>query len=686
MLPRAAKNTIRTVSVSLSLIMAALGPVSAQALTNPPVPRVKPEAPNNSQYLSKADAKAFRLGLASADRRNWSDVDRRILELTDESAKNVLRWRKAADDGGASFEELTRIIQYQSDWPRMNRIRSKAEKILFDDAPLAPMETIGWFGASDPVSGEGRAALAVAHYRLGNKTSGDEWLRLAWRESKLTRDRQRYLFSRYKDRLTKADHAARADYLIWLGRSYYASAEALLPHMSRADRNLMDARIRVGGNRSGMDAAIKRLTPAQAKDTGLLFERARWRRTRKSKDYALSVYKEISAPATTEPGRKRMWFELKLMSYWLLEDKKYQTAYNLVQNHGYSRGKEFAEAEFVAGWIALANLNDSNRALKHFTTLRDNVTTPVSMARGAYWQGWAAEASGNINAQAYYTDAARHIHTYYGQLAAMQIGASTISLPPESDGDFARDAFEDRPIIRGLRLVGETGNERIFRQIAFHLDDTLGSAQDLTLLSSLSKDYRFYSPGVRAAKQAGRFDTVLTESSYPVPNVITDLGSQFDLPFVLAIARQESEFDTGAISSAKAYGMMQMIDSTARYTARKHRLKYRKSWLTSDQNYAAKLGAHHLHDLLERYDGSYIMAAAAYNAGASRVNRWNKTYGDPRTGEITPVNWVENIPFSETRNYVQRVLENLNVYRARLSSDQAPLLIEQDLSQGSAFR
>ena len=688
MLFRSATKLARILSLSIALMMAVFAPVQAYAVANPPTPRVKPAAPNSSQYLSKSDAKTFRLGMAAANRRNWSDVNRRISSLSDPIAKDVLRWRKAADDGGVSFKEMTRVVDYQPEWPRMTRIRSKAEKKLFDDSPLSPRDTIAWFGANDPVSGEGRAALARAHYALGNTTSGNEWLRLAWRESKLTRDRQRRLFSKYKDRLTAADHAARADYLIWLGRSYYASAEALLPHMSRADRNLMNARIRVGANRSGMDAAIKKLTKQQAKDTGILFERARWRRTRKGKDYALSVYKDIVAPASTEPGRKRMWFELKLMAYWRLESGDYRTAYNLVQNHGYDRGTQFAEAEFLSGWIALTMMNDANRALKHFTTLRDNVSTPVSQARGAYWQGRAAQAAGDVNEQAYYADAARHINTYYGQLSASRLagGGGTISLPPESDGQVIKSEFESRRIIRALRLVGETGNERVFRQIAYHLDDELETAQELTLLSALARDYRFYSPGVRAAKQGGRVGAILTESSYPVPGVITELGAEFDLPFVLAIARQESEFDTSAVSSAKAYGMMQMIDSTARFTARKHRLKYNKSWLTGDQNYAAKLGAHHLHDLLEQYDGSYIMAAAAYNAGASRVNRWNKRYGDPRTGAIDAIDWVENIPFSETRNYVMRVLENLNVYRARLNSDSTSLLIEQDLRQGSAYR
>lgn len=659
----------------------------SQAVSFIPSPRVKPPAPNSSQILSRADAKIFRRAMSAADRRSWGEVKRQSAQLRDQTAKDLLLWRRAADDASVSFNDLSRVVQYQSDWPRMTRIRSKAEKILFDKDPLPDLDTIGWFGAAEPVSGEGRAALARAHYALGNSQSGDEWLRLAWRESKLTRDRQRRLFSKYKSRLTPEDNAARADYLIWLGRSHYSSAEALLPHMRKQDRKLMNARIRVGANRSGMNSAINALTPVQASDTGVLFERAYWRRKRKSKDYALPVYLDIRSPAATEPGRKRMWYEQKLMAYWLMEDKKYTDAYNIALHHGYDRGTQFAEAEFLLGWIALTFMKDAKRAQTHFTRLYDGVSFPVSKARGAYWQGRAAQADGNPNASAYFLAAATHSNTYYGQLASVELDRSnaTLSLPNESDAALSKPEFENRSIIKALRLAGEVGNRRVFRQISFHLDDELQSPRELTLLSALALDYGHNSASVRAAKQGGRLGTVLTESSYPMPEVITALGSEFDIPFVLAIGRQESEFESNAVSSAKAYGMMQMIDSTARATARKHRIKYNRSWLTSDQEYAAKLGAHHLHDLLKKYDGSYIMAAAAYNAGASRVNRWNKTYGDPRKGEIDAIDWVESIPFSETRNYVQRVLENLSVYRARLKGNQAPLEIRSDLTQG-AFR
>ena len=207
--------------------------------------------------------------------------------------------------------------------------------------------------------------------------------------------------------------------------------------------------------------------------------------------------------------------------------------------------------------------------------------------------------------------------------------------------------------------------------------------ESLSQLSGLAADYGFQRPSLRAAKQAGRFQSMLTDSGYPLVAPIEALGEDFDLPFVYAIARQESEFAAGAISSARAYGMMQMINATARATARKHDVRFDKARLIADRDYSARLGALHLHDLLDRFDGSYILAAVGYNAGPHRARQWIDAYGDPRTGEIDPIDWVEMIPFSETRNYVQRVLENTQVYQARRNNDTSPVTIEQMLRYGS---
>ncbi|PHS38071.1 MAG: transglycosylase [Robiginitomaculum sp.] len=675
------KNAWKTLS-GLGLIYLLLMATNSSA--NIPTPRLKPIVPHTSTLLTKHDANNFRQAIRAADQKKWDNVERYQRRIKDPTAIKILEWRQAVDDPYVSMKLLTKVAQTQSDWPRMTRIRAKAEAHLFD-RPLSPQNTINWFQGTAPVSGEGRAALAQAYYKLGENDIADRWLRSAWRDAKLSRDRQRIIYRRYKHRLTPEDHAARADHLIWLGRRYYGSVGGLLSMMNTSDRALMDARMKVGANRRGMDRAIRSVPGTLQYDTGLLFERARWRRIKRTEISALEPLLKITTPARTQNGKDRVWIEKKRMIYWALPKKRYRDAYALTLNHGLTSGANFADAEFLAGWLALTKLNSPKLALEHFTTLKNGVTLPVSVGRASYWMGRAAETMGDQNARAYYVDAARYPNVYYGQLASEHInqGFAFINLPFENIGTSYGIDFENRELVRALRMLGEIQAERSFNQFSFHLDDILEQAHELTLLSQLAKSYGFMKPSVRAAKQAARFDTMLTESGYPKPEIITGLSSDFNIPFVLAIARQESEFNTKARSHAHAHGMMQMINATARATARKARLPYQQAWLTGDPEYAAKLGSHHINDLLVEFDGSYIMAAAAYNAGGGRVRKWNKAYGDPRHGQIDPIDWIESIPFSETRNYVQRVMENMEVYRARLNNNQTQLNLVHNITNGA---
>ena len=679
-------KSLKTLALAplIAVALAATAPVAASAATIP-TPRIKPAPPALSQYLSESDAREFRKGLASARRGEWQAVKRAKDRLQDPTAKDTLRWVRAARDPNVPMDWLTYAVHDLGDWPRMTAIQSKAEKKLFDE-PMSASRTIAWFRGKEPVSGEGRAALARAYFAQGDETTGLVWLKSAWRDSKLTRDRQRQLFGKYAKKLDASDHAARADHLIWQGSSHFAKARALLPHMNAADRAVMDARMRLAGNRSGINAAVAKIPASHIVDPGFLYERARWRRKRKSKDYALPIYMSVASPARTERGRERMWTERRLMAYWLMAEKRWDEAYEMTRHAGAASGPAFYEPEFLGGFIALRRLNKPQLALEHFQRLERGVNTPISLARARYWQGRAHEALGNGDEDYAYSRAAEFPNTYYGQLAmARRSGRlANVSLPPEVVTPDAKATFEADQRVRALRLLGEAGEERYFGQFSYHLDDMVESVEHLSLLSELAADYGFQRPSLRAAKQAGRFQTMLTDSGYPLVAPIEALGEEFDLPFVYAIARQESEFSAGAISSAKAYGMMQMIRATARTTARKHGIRYDQSRLITDRDYGAKMGALHLHDLLEKFDGSYVLAAVGYNAGPRRAAQWIEAHGDPRTGEIDPVDWVEMIPFSETRNYVMRVLENTQVYRARRSNDSAPVTIDEMVRSGSS--
>ncbi len=670
-------------ALALGLTLSILPAAQAQAEVIP-TPRVKPAPPALSQYLNDADAKLLRKGLTAARRGDWQTVKQMKDRVSDPTAKDLLRWLRSARDAQAPMDYLTYATQDLSNWPRMTGIRAKAESKLFDNFKPG-RSTIDWFMGQEPVSGEGRAALARAYFSIGDDTNGTLWLKSAWRDSKLTRTRQKELFRRYANKLSKDDHAARANHLIWHGTAQYAKAQALLPHMGPRDRKLMDARMKLGGNRTGINTAVNALPADLRNDPGFLFERARWRRKRKSKEYALPLFLEMDRPATTEEGRKRVWNEKRLMAYWLINEGRFSEAYRLTQSIGETRGTAFAESEFLAGWIALRKLNQPEKALSHFKTLESGVSTSISLSRAHYWQGRAHEALQDGQQGVAYARAADFPNTYYGQLATKRASGrlASLSLPPEVMSSDARARFEADRRVRAMRLLGEAGQERYFSWFAFALDDELETVEELSLLAELASDYGYMRPSLRAAKQAARFQTMLTDSGYPLVAPIEALGNDFDTEFVYAIARQESEFAAGAISSAKAYGMMQMINATAKTTARKHRVPFDRNRLIADRDYSAKLGALHLHDLLDQFDGSYVLSAVGYNAGPRRATQWIANNGDPRTGEVDPVDWVEMIPFSETRNYVMRVLENQQVYRARRNGDTAPVTIDEDLRFGS---
>ena len=659
-----------------------LVPMTADARI--PTPRVKPAAMSSSSLLSNADAALFERGVKYAKRRDWSRMKDVQAKLSNPVAKDTLRWLRATRDPNISLVDLTYVIHNLSDWPRMTSLRAKAEGKLLD-LPMGVEDVVNWFRGVDPVSGEGRIALAQAYYRRGNEALGDRWLRYGWQESSLTRDRQKRIFAAYKDRLRPEDHAKRGDYLIWLGHRHYSKVNGLLSLMPANDRALQTARMKINRNASGMDAAIRAVPVSMRTNAGLSYERGRWRRRKASKEKALPMFTQITNPPFSDKGKEVIWREKKIMTYWAIEEKRFQDAFDLTQNLGLERGVAFAEAEFLAGWLSLTKLGQPSRALEHFTRLKSGVGLPVSLSRAAYWQGRAAEAKNDPNAQAYYADAAQYVNTFFGQLAADKLSGrlSTLVLPPEPNRTAYRAQFDSDPRVMAMKMFGELDEERFYTQFSFHLDDKFETAGELSLLAQTARDLGYMRPSVRAAKQAGRIGEMLTETGYPIIPAIEGLSEKFDKPFVYAIARQESEFNYSAVSSAKAYGMMQMINATARSTARRHRIPYDRARMTVDIEYSAKLGAHHLEDLLERYDGSYIMTAAAYNAGPSRVSRWIKTYGDPRTGEIDPIDWLESLPFSETRNYVQRVMENMQVYRARLNGGSTDNRSDRYLRLGS---
>jgi soluble lytic murein transglycosylase len=349
-----------------------------------------------------------------------------------------------------------------------------------------------------------------------------------------------------------------------------------------------------------------------------------------------------------------------------LQAKRADQAYKLVAAHGLKRGVAFAEAEFMAGWIALRWLKKPDVALRHFQTLEDNVTTPVSKSRAAYWMGRAHEAARRTrDATLWYDRGAQYGQTFYGQLAARKLPGGAPLMPADPMvTDLERQAVERRDIVsvaRWLKQIGEDDRARVF---LLRLGRLAGSAGELGLSAALALDLGRPDVSVAIARRGVETGVVLFDTAYPV----VDLGATgaIERALVLALTRQESSFNTAAVSPSGALGLMQLMPDTARAVATRLNRPYDAARLTRDPAYNVALGSQYLGEMLEKFGGSYELALAAYNAGPNRVSRWLTSIGDPRGGTIDMVDWIELIPFRETRNYVQRVMENVTVYRDRL--------------------
>lgn len=653
----------------------------------PSPPSRKPPASYASNVVSPTDAALIQAGIREAKAYNWRATERIWRQIDDPVGKDLILWFLATSQSDSiSFEILDTAVQRLKAWPDYDRrIRRAAEEAIYESA-LSDRERIDWLTRDGlPQYGIGKLALAEAYLSTGSAGRGEVLIIDVWENHVLPRQVAQNVMRRHRSILNRDHHWARANLMMWIGQR--TAARDLRNQLSSGQRALIDARYALAARQRGVDGRINAVPGSLQSEAGLLFERARWRRRART-GTATELLVQINGFDVPEEARDILWRERHLALRVALKERRYETAYRLAAPHGMNRGTAFAEAEWIAGWIALRFLDRPAEALEHFESLEAGVSTPISLARAQYWKGRALEDLGRAaDADAAYLAASAHIQTYYGQLAAERIGQteiafSAIGVPTPTQ----REAFESRPLVQAIRLLAEAGEARRARRFSYHLDNSLASPVDAVLLLELGQSLHMPDLGVRGGKEGLAYGVFAPEAAYPVISYPLVTQPRVETAYVLALSRQETELNPRAVSGANARGLMQLLPSTARTQARREGLPYRASWLTDDPAYNMSLGAAHLDDLLDRFNGSYIMAAAAYNAGAGRPARWIREYGDPRTGAIDPVDWVELIPFSETRNYVQRILENTQVYRHRLANAPHPVQLTQDLYRGASGR
>lgn len=684
--------------VALSgLALSSALPVLAQ--TNTPLPRPAresaaapvaqvPQQVYRSKHLSNADEKALGDAFKEADRKNWPEALRHAGRIKDETAAKIIHWmRLIAEDGRAPLGEIVAFTEQNPEWPRQALLRQRAEEaVLF--LPSSPQELRSWFEAQPPVTGEGKIAYARALIATGRESEGVKWLREAWIQNDFSAARQKEILGLYGRHFGSDTNRARMDRLFWEGKTSDAQRTAAL--IGGEAMAIADARMKLRARSSAAPAAVDRLSSSARKDPGLLYDRIRYERRRDNDTGNISLMLSVPASATTEAGAKDWWIERRIAARKALAQGRFKDAYQIVNAHGLVSGGDFADAEFMAGWISLRYLNKPSEARIHFTKLRDGVSAPISKARGEYWLGRAYAAEGlQPNAKAAYERASNFSTTFYGQLAIVALAGQghdgKLRLPPEpkSNSDI-KARFKSRELVHAARILHDADRPQQFWTFMLHLADTLTDPGELRELSELADDLNDTKLALRVAKTAAQRGYVIPERAYPTSYMpsYTQRGPGVEKALVYGLTRQESEFDPMAVSSAGARGLMQLMPATAKMTARQIGQPYNARRL-HEPSYNVMLGSAHLGDLIQGYNGSYIMSIAAYNAGASRVSQWVSQFGDPRSTHVDPIDWIENIPFSETRNYVQRVLENTEVYRTRLKGSPQKVRIDEDLRRNT---
>jgi len=647
-------------------------------------PRIKPPAPG-PVYLSLADHARLTMTAEALKKKRYSQAQSATVAISDPIAKSLGEWLYfSAEDPLVNIIEADRFLGAHLGWPAISRIQTHVEKRMPNNAP--PQTVLDFFDTRDPVTGDGKVQLARALFATGETEAGEIYLHDAWVNNNFSAANERAILSSYHHRLSKEDHAARVDRLLWSRQ--VTNARRIFPRLSAKDRRMAETRAALLLGASSAAATYRNLAEAERLDSGVLLAAVRYFRRRGDEHYAISLAAQSPKDPEILRNSSRWWHERQLLMRWALKNGRFADAYAAASNHGLEAGGDFAEAEFNAGWIALRFLNEPARAETHFLALASAVGTPISLSRAYYWLGRAAEARGISDlADAHYGAAAQYTYAYYGQLAAEKTGGPALQskfAPALAATPHDKSLFTSRPSVAALRMLADLDLDYAFMVFAYHVDDQLETPGEYVELAKILTREGAPHLSVRAGKVAVRREAFAPEVAYPLI-FIPDEAKRYVAPeIILGLSRQESEFNPRAYSRAGARGVMQLIPSTAKITARKAGLRYSRSALLDDPIYNMTIGSAHLSHLLDRFDGSLIMTFAAYNAGAGRVNQWVEAYGDPRGPGVDPMDWVELIPFAETRNYVQRVLENMQVYRGRLNDAPIPGQLLADLERGGA--
>ena len=623
-----------------------------------------------SKYFSKSDFKLAKNIFAHVKKRKWDNALNLSKKVKDKSIYKLVKWLYLLEPNNqADFYNYINFINLNPNFPRLGRLRYLAEHKI-NSKVVTEKRIIDFFLEEEPLSGYGKLMLGHSYIKMGNNEKGIRLIKDGWITAKLSKGDLRYLSKKFKKYLNREDHIKRADWLAWENK--YWDLKRMLRYLPKDYQALYNARQLLMSRSYGVDAAIGKVPKKFIKDAGLQYDRLKWRRKRGRVESSLEILQEVKNDPIFLVRPDKWWKEREIISRSLVYKKKYAIAYKIASAHSMNEGPEFAEAEWMSGWIALSFLDDPILAKQHFSNFFNNVGYPISLSRGAYWLGRTYEKlNKNNEAKKWYAEASKYLTTYYGQLAFIKINGGNDFVLNEQiipTKEYEKK-FKNFELYKLVTLLFEVSKTEFSKHIVKHLATLNVDEGSEVLAGNLATSIGRYDYAIQIAKQASYEKRFHNNLNYPIIDTPLTINNK-RMPsrdLVLAIIRQESEFDPKANSYAGAKGMMQLMTYTAKLVAKQAKLPYNKKRLTSDPKYNIKLGSYYFAGLLENYEGSYPFSIAAYNAGPKRVKYWRKLNGDPQKGKISYIDWIELIKFRETRNYVQRVLENVNVYKYMLS-------------------
>ncbi|WP_413709159.1 lytic transglycosylase domain-containing protein [Rhizobium sp. Rhizsp82] len=591
--------------------------------------------------------------------------------------RHILTWAIAMSGlKGVPSYEIAGASQELKGWPGLSRLRANSERALYDENP-DPAAVLAAFGETAPETMEGAIVLSRALISAGKQQQAAKYIRKVWRGEGLDKDTEDKVLAEFSGLLSPADHKARMDYLMYRGRTAQAKR---FGDMGQA-QSLYKAWSAVAAKAPNAAALLNGVDAKWGTDPGYLFARIEYLRKQDKYAEAAKLLAQMPSKRDELVNAGEWWNEQRIVSRGLVDQGQFAAAYKIVANSVATSTADIVEAEFHAGWYALRGLQEPEAAETHFRKILQVSSGPLSVSRAWYWLGRAAEAGGPGKSAEFYTKAASFPSTFYGQLASERLGRKTLNVAYPSPSAADRQNLQSREAVQAISRLEAAGHGWRAATLYLALADQIQSPGELAILTAQAERSGDHHLSLQIGKIAYSRGIDVAALAFPVgviPSSANISGSGKALAY--AIARQESAFNPAAVSAANARGLLQLLPGTAKAVAKRHNITFSADKLTADAGYNATLGAHYLGEQIDAFGGSYILTFIAYNAGPKRVPEWIARYGDPRGKNIDEiVDWIERIPFPETRNYVQRVLENYEVYKARLG--QTPDIV-RDLVGG----